>query len=95
MLFVHHHPSILVHLFHPNMAPIISFQDNAKTIAAKPVPGSEQPGFSAIYRHAEQPEFHISDTPASIFQDAVKAVPDLPFIGRRPWDFASGQHCHH
>lgn len=77
------------------MAPIIPYVDNANTLAAKPVPGSQQPGFSAIYRNALAEQVPSYMVPAALFQEAVRAVGSSRFIGRRPWDFAKGQLANH
>ncbi|VVT49207.1 uncharacterized protein SAPINGB_P002156 [Magnusiomyces paraingens] len=62
---------------------------------AIPIPGSEKPGFSAVYRNAHSPDRLISvvhpdlDTVDSTFQAVVNAKPNALCLGERTHDQSS------
>ncbi|KDN40256.1 acetyl-CoA synthetase-like protein [Tilletiaria anomala UBC 951] len=54
------------------------------------VPSSAKPGFTPIYRNAVFPEVHSTSTLYDVFNRTLARKPDSPFVGCRPWDFATG-----
>lgn len=50
------------------------------------VPGSKQPGFSAVIRNAVVPELTTTETFYDLFAIGREKNPHAKYLGKRPWD---------
>lgn len=54
------------------------------------VPGSEEPGYTPIYRNARNPNVTTSETTYELFALGREKSGKKPCLGHRPWDSSIG-----
>lgn len=59
-------------------------------VQALPVPGTDQPGYTPIWRNAVRPELSTQETTYDVFSVGRQKSPNLPCLGHRAWDNATG-----
>ena len=59
---------------------------------ALPVPGSEEPGYSAIYRNTLNPEIKTAETIYDVFHVGREKAANKPCLGHREWDSSVGDY---